>query len=138
MVNPHRRCADVDGAAMEVARQRKERTYPELTGGGNLVVLAGEIGGRFSHGNTNVHSPSRAGQPPALSLSRLRTRARLSWMHRWGSLLACTAARAFSSSLLDRRGQPGADGEMLTMADVVSDFCKTPGAQEWVAPDLVV
>ena len=66
----------------------------------------------------------------------LRTRARLSWMHRW--VLACAAARAFGSSLLDRRGQPGADGEVLPMAEVVSDFCKTPGAQEWVAPDLVV
>ena len=45
---PHQRCAEVDGAAMEVARQRKEKTYPELTSGAKLVVLAGEIGGRSS------------------------------------------------------------------------------------------
>ena len=48
---PHRRCAEVDGAALEAARRRKERTYPELAGGrgrAKLVVFAGEIGGRFS------------------------------------------------------------------------------------------
>ena len=48
---PHRRCAEVDGAAMEVARQRTERTYPELIGSrsrAKLVVLEGEIVGRFS------------------------------------------------------------------------------------------
>ena len=58
----------------------------------------------------------------------LRSRARLSWMHRWGSLLACAAARAFGSSLLDRRGQPGTDGEALPVADVLSDFCSARSA----------
>ena len=45
----------------------------------------------------------------------LRTRARQSWMHRWGSLLACAAARGFASSLLEvvGAGQPGGDGEAL-------------------------
>ena len=48
---PHRRCADESGAAFEAARRRKDRTYPELSGESGrakLVVLAGEIGGRFS------------------------------------------------------------------------------------------
>ena len=49
----------------------------------------------------------------------LRTRTRQSWMHQWGSLLACEAARAFTSSLLERRGQPGADGEAPPAADVL-------------------
>ena len=43
----HRQCQDTDGAALDAARRRKERTYPELTGGrgrAKLVVLAGEIG----------------------------------------------------------------------------------------------
>ena len=45
-----RRAADNDGAALEVARRRKERTYPELAGEGGrarLVVLAAEVGGRW-------------------------------------------------------------------------------------------
>ena len=45
---PHRRCPDEDGAALAFARRRKERTYPELTGGGiraKLVVIAAETGG---------------------------------------------------------------------------------------------
>ena len=46
-----RRAADHDGAALEVARRRKEHTYPELVGEGGrarLVVLAAEVGGRWS------------------------------------------------------------------------------------------
>ena len=47
---PHRRCPFEDGVALTLARRRKERTYPELTGSGRakLVVIAGETGGRFS------------------------------------------------------------------------------------------
>ena len=43
--------AHVDGAALVVARRRKERAYPELVGPrsrAKLVVLAGEVGGRWS------------------------------------------------------------------------------------------
>ena len=46
-----RRAADVDGAALEAARRRKERTYPGLSGDGGrarLVVLAVEVEGRWS------------------------------------------------------------------------------------------
>ena len=46
-----RRAANHDGAALEEARQRKERTDPELSGDGGrarLVVLAAEVGGRWS------------------------------------------------------------------------------------------
>ena len=43
--------AHIDGAALVVARRRKERAYPELVGPrsrAKLVVLAGEVGGRWS------------------------------------------------------------------------------------------
>ena len=43
--------AHIDGVALQVARRRKERTYPELVGPrtrSRLVVLAGEVGGRWS------------------------------------------------------------------------------------------
>ena len=58
MVSPLRRdattrpgSANFDGAVLEVARRRKEATYPELSGEGGrarLVVLAAEVGGRWS------------------------------------------------------------------------------------------
>ena len=41
----------------------------------------------------------------------LRSRVRQSWMHKWSSMLACAATRAFASSLLNRRGHPGLDGD---------------------------
>ena len=46
-----RRAANHDGAALQRARRRKEATYPELSGEGGrarLVVLAAEVGGRWS------------------------------------------------------------------------------------------
>ena len=46
-----RQCATTDGAAMAQARVRKERTYPELAqahGRARLVVVACEVGGRWS------------------------------------------------------------------------------------------
>ena len=46
-----RRAANHDGAALDVARKRKEDTYPELSGENGrmrLVVLAAEVGGRWS------------------------------------------------------------------------------------------
>ena len=55
------------GAALDAARRRKARTYPELAGGrgrAKLVVLAGEIGGRFFGENANVHPSARQGQDP--------------------------------------------------------------------------
>ena len=45
------RAADHGGAVLEVARRRKETTYPELSGEGGrarLVVLAVEVGGRWN------------------------------------------------------------------------------------------
>ena len=48
---PQIQCADVDGAALQQGRRRKERTYPELSGAhgrANLVVLAAEVGGRWT------------------------------------------------------------------------------------------
>ena len=48
---PRRRVVDQDGAALDAARRRKERVYPELTGQlgrTRLVVLACEVAGRWS------------------------------------------------------------------------------------------
>ena len=45
---PHRRGVDEDGAVPTIARRRKERTYPEFTGGSGRAKLVVIAGGRFS------------------------------------------------------------------------------------------
>ena len=50
--------ADVDGVALEAARKRKARTYPELVGvhqRARLVVIALEVRGRWSTWRTPSH-----------------------------------------------------------------------------------
>ena len=57
MEPPHRRAAEEDGTVLRAARRRKERTYPELTGRfgrARLVVLACEVGGRWSEETNNL------------------------------------------------------------------------------------
>ena len=96
-----------------LARRWKERTYPELTGRNaraRLVVLAGEIGGRWSsETNTFVRllAQAKAREEPPI----LRRRVEQAWRLRWGSLLACASARAFATSLLDLRSG-GVDGDV--------------------------
>ena len=104
---PRRQCADVDRAALAQARRRKQRTYPELDGHGRarLVVLAAEVGGRWSEEACAFEPISKA---KAKSVPRiLAGRARQAWQHRWATLLACASARAFALSLLDRRSAVG-------------------------------
>ena len=68
-----RRAANHDGAALDAARKRKEDTYPELAGENGrtrLVVLAAEVGGRWSGDcpifvcSRQSSSAERASQPP--------------------------------------------------------------------------
>ena len=91
-----RNAARRGGVALEAARRRKERTYPELTARGGramLVVLGVEVGvgGR----------PSRLAHGRACSERfLLRKRAEQAWRLRSGPLLFCAAA----TSLLDLPG----------------------------------
>ena len=78
---PHRRCPEVDGAALTFARRRKEHTYPELVGGrgrARLVVVAGETGGRFSE-ETQTFLRLFAGAKTRPTPKPLRARAHQSW-----------------------------------------------------------
>ena len=127
----HRRCPEVDGAALTFARRRKEHTYPELVGGrgrARLVVVAGETVGRFSE-ETQTFLRLLAGAKTRSTPKVLRARARQSWLHRWGSILSCAAARAFACSLLGVHGNLGSDGDALGVSDVLSDFCRAPIAE---------
>ena len=67
-----------DGVALSAARRRKEHTYPELSGEGGrarLVVLAAEVGGRWS-GEGDTCSAKAISAPPCtvcIRPARLRT-----------------------------------------------------------------
>ena len=98
----HPRAAHVDGAVLVAARRRKERTYSELAnprGRAWLVVLAGEVGGRWSEETRQfltLLAKARARCEPII----LRRRAEQAWRLRWAGFLCCAAARAFAASLL--------------------------------------
>ena len=101
--------ADHDGAALDDARRHKERTYPELSGDGRrarLVVLAAEVGGRWSVETANFWvslAEAKALDSPYV----LQGRVQQAFIRRWSALLACSAVRAFSASVLDRSPVPG-------------------------------
>ena len=93
------------GAALLLARKAKERTYPELRHSARckLVVLALELGGRWSHEAANL----------VRRLARLRARAArhpgpavVPFVCRWSSHLSFAAARAFAASLLLCHSRP--------------------------------
>ena len=106
---PH--AANVDGVALVAARRRKELTYPKLVGPhsrARLVVLAGEVGGRWSAETMSflgLLAKARARSETLLLRRRVEQARRI----RWGSMLACAAARAFAASLLDQRAPVGSD-----------------------------
>ena len=130
MVSPIRRdgtsrrqCASTNGAALLQARRRKERTYPELAGDmgrARLVVLGCEVGGRWSTEASSFLSAlaeAKARCEPEV----VRKSAMVAWLRRWSVLMACTAARAFALSLLDRRCCASADGDTPTTSEVIGD-----------------
>ena len=121
---PMRRTPDEDAVRLVAARRRKERTYPELVGRrgrATLVVLAGEVGGRWS-GETisflNQLADARARSESIL----MRKRVEQAWLLRWASMLSCVAARAVASSLLDFRRPHGADGATPPSHEVDREF----------------
>ena len=108
--------------ALEAARQRKERTYPELVGAhcrARLVVIAIEVGGRWSdETRTFLSQLAKAREETHL----MRRRVEQVWRLRWGSTFSCAAARSVATSLLELRGARGADGETPSVADVEQEF----------------
>ena len=94
------RAAEVDGAALAGARRRKERTYPELDGGGTrLVVLGCEVGGRWNDEArrfVNRLASLRAAQAPPL----LRHSVRAAFARRWWGLLSVAVQDSLAATLL--------------------------------------
>ena len=104
---------------LRAARRRKERTYPEISGRfgrARLVVLACEVGGRWSE-ETNFLLLQLAKAKVRGVLQPLKT----SWLWRWRSILACAAAKAFAQSLLEQRSGTGVDGPTSSLSEVMSD-----------------
>ena len=119
---PGPRQTDHDAAALNDARRRKEHTYLELSvDGGRVrqVVLAAEVGGGWSVETANfLVSLAKA---KALDFPYvLQGRIQQAFIRRWSALLVCSAVRAFSASLLDRRPVPGL-GVIPSVNEVVRD-----------------
>ena len=99
-----RNAATTSGVALRDARRAKERTHPELTGEGGrarLVVLAAEVGGRWSEETAlflGALAKARAQESPQL----LQSRVTAAYIRRWSALLACSLARSFTLSLLEQ------------------------------------
>ncbi|CAK0888740.1 unnamed protein product, partial [Prorocentrum cordatum] len=124
------RAADEDGVQLEVARGRKEATYPELIGSRRcrLVVLGLEVGGRWSEEAltfVRLLARTRARSAP----QRLRASARAAYLHRWTGLAAVAAQRAFAATLLELPPHTLAvDGDEPHLADLLADarYTETP------------
>ena len=111
---PLRKADNVDGIALQHVRKRKEDTCPELcelNGRARLVVIAGEVGGRWSP-ETKAFLQGVAHGKAQAAPRVLRASAQAAWYRRWFSLLACSAAKAVAVSLLERREDPGAGGRL--------------------------
>ena len=114
---------DVDGAALVRARRRKERVYPELTGRhgrARLVVLACETGGRWSS-ETQCFLRQAAKAKTRYEPPPLRNSARLAWLLRWSTILACSGVRALALSLMEVRAAVGHDGPSPSTVEVVGE-----------------
>ena len=99
---PHSNTADVDGAALMVAREDKERIYPELTMSGRcrLVVVAIETGGRWSTEAVDfVRQLSFAKAWEAPSFMQFSTA--LAWERRWTRMLSTVCSLSFAASLVE-------------------------------------
>ena len=109
--------------ALQAARRAKETTFPELSGEGGkarLVVLAAEVGGRWSQETAdflNAMAKTRAQESPQILQGRVRTAV----VRRWSAILACSLARSLLLSLLERRPVPGTGGDIPSVHEVVRD-----------------
>ena len=116
---PCRRGGRVQGAALALARRRKERTYPELLRSERcrLVVLAVEVGGRWSD---EAASFVRA-------LARAKAREVAVLVARWSALLSHAAMSAFAATFTQRAGALShADGALPPLGELLADAGEAP------------
>ena len=121
---PRRGAAEMDGVALLTARRVKERRYPEFVGvqaRARLVVLAVEVGGRFSK-ETNGFLTGLAKARARSETPLMQRRVEQAWRMRWSWLLGCAAAKAVAASLLEMQGCVGTDGASPAGHEVEGDF----------------
>ena len=99
---PHPNTADVDGAALMVAREDKERIYPELTTSGRcrLVAVAIETGGRWSTEAVDFVATNVLRQSPGGALLHAVLHS-LAWERRWTRMLSTVCSLSFAASLVE-------------------------------------
>ena len=122
MVHPEPERTGPTWRLLLLPRQRKEHTYPELSGEGGratLVVLAAEVGGRWSTEARDFLVALVAAKAREASFL-LESSVKAVWLFRWSCMLACTAAHSFALSLVDGLA-PGVDGAVPTLCDVLSE-----------------
>ena len=121
---PRRGAAEMDGVALLTARRVKERRYPEFVGvqaRARLVVLAVEVGGRFSE-ETNGFLTGLAKARARSETPLMQRRVEQAWRMRWSWLLGCAAVTAVAASLLEMQGCVGTDGASPAGHEVEGDF----------------
>ena len=109
-----------DGVALATARRRKEWTFAELmwlNRRARLVVLAIDVGGRWSH-ETRTFISQLAKARVRGDTPLMRKRSEQAWR---GSILACAVARAVGSKMLEHPGARGSDGHTPARQDVQQD-----------------
>ena len=121
---PRRRAGRFTGAALQDARRRKERTYPELIGSRRcrLVVLGIETGGRWSEEASmfvKLLAQAKARQAPPL----LQTSLAAALISRWTASLSHAAMHAFAASLLaqDCSNHTNVEGNQPTLSQVLAE-----------------
>ena len=86
-----RRASSRPGVALKLARRRKELTYPKLAGDGGrarLVVLAAQVGGRWSAETAQFLSELASAKVRDFP-EELQDEAARAWHKRWSSVLSC-------------------------------------------------
>ena len=133
------RAARHDGAALDSARRRKERTYPELQASRRcrLVVLGLEVGGRWSAESVNfIWQLARARARRSPEATRAATARAFAW--RWTNLVSVAAATAFAASLLELplSNEACVDGAEPPPGDLLADCSRSepPPASRFPGP----
>ena len=105
---------------LSVARSTETLNLLVVEAGARLVVLAIEVGGKWSSTQRFIYNLAHARAREEGWI--LRRRAEQAWRLRWGSLLASTAARVVADSLLELPSVFGADGDVPPSHEVERDF----------------
>ena len=123
--------SDRVGAAIDVARRRKQQRYPEFARPGpqRLVVLAAGVGGRWGQ---EAHDLVRclARQRSLRAPWALRVAARAGWARRWWGQLSCALQRALASTVyLEASGECWrsllATSPPISLLRIKVYFCRT-------------